>query len=65
MTETKVHVERPAVVLHTRPALDMDERQFFEFCRINRGWRIERSAEGDLEIRVPTGERLVAGTSTW
>ena len=55
MTETKVRVERPTVVLHTRPAIDMDEQQFFEFCRINRGWRIERSAEGDLEIMVPTG----------
>jgi Uma2 family endonuclease len=55
MTETKVRVERPAVVLHTRPALEMDEEQFFEFCQLNREWRIERSAEGDLEVMVPTG----------
>ncbi len=55
MTETKVRVERPAVVLHTRPALEMDEEQFFQFCRINRDWRIERTAEGDLEIMPPTG----------
>ncbi len=55
MTDTKVRVERPAVVLHTRPALDMDEEQFFEFCQLNKDWRIERSAEGDLEIMPPTG----------
>ncbi|MGH3149024.1 MAG: Uma2 family endonuclease [Rubrobacter sp.] len=55
MTETKVRVEHPPVVLHTRPALEMDEEQFFEFCQLNREWRIERSAEGDLEVRVPTG----------
>jgi Uma2 family endonuclease len=55
VTETKVRVERPAVVLHTRPALKMDEDQFFEFCQLNRDWRIERTAEGDLEIMPPTG----------
>ena len=33
----------------------MDEDQFFEFCQLNKGWRIERTAEGDLEIMVPTG----------
>jgi len=53
--ETKVRVEHPPVVLHTRPAFDMDEEQFFEFCQINRDWRIERTAEGDLEIMPPTG----------
>ena len=43
-------------MLHTRPALlEMDEEQFFEFCQLNRGWRIERSAEGDLEVIVPAG----------
>ncbi len=55
MTETKIRTEIPPMVLHTRPALEMDEEQFFEFCRINRDWRIERTAEGDLEIMPPTG----------
>jgi len=55
VTETKVRIEYPLVVLHTRPALEMDEEQLFEFCQINRDWRIERTAEGDLEIMVPTG----------
>ena len=49
-------MEHPPVVLHTRPALEMDEEQFFEFCQLNRDWRIERSAEGNLEIiMVPAG----------
>ncbi|MDP9487283.1 MAG: Uma2 family endonuclease [Actinomycetota bacterium] len=55
MTEAKIRTEIPPVVLHTRPALDMDEEQFFEFCRLNRDWRIERTADGDLEIMPPTG----------
>jgi Uma2 family endonuclease len=55
VTQTKVRAEHPPVVLHTRPALDMDEEQFFEFCQLNKDWRIERTAEGDLEILPPTG----------
>lgn len=55
MMETQVRVEHPPVVLHTRPALEMDAEQLFEFCQLNRDWRIERTAEGDLEIMPPTG----------
>lgn len=55
MAETKIRTEIPPMVLHTRPALEMDEEQLFEFCQINRDWRIERTAEGDLEIMPPTG----------
>jgi Uma2 family endonuclease len=55
LAENKFRTEIHPVVLHTRPALDMDEEQFFEFCRINRDWRIARTAEGDLEILPPTG----------
>ena len=55
MTKTRFRIEYPPVVLRTRPALEMDEEQFFEFCQINRDWRIERTAEGDLEIMPPTG----------
>ncbi len=45
------------MVLHTRPALEMDEEQFFEFCQLNPDLRIERNAEGDLEIMSPAGGR--------
>ncbi len=55
MTEAVIHAGYPPLVLHTRPALDMDEQQFFEFCQLNRDWRIERTSEGDLEIMPPTG----------
>jgi Uma2 family endonuclease len=45
-------LEEP-VVVHTRPGLDMDEEQFFQFCRINRDLQIERTAQGDLLIMAP------------
>ena len=32
------------MVLRTRPALEMDDEYLFEFCQINREWRIERTA---------------------
>ncbi|MGB3681877.1 MAG: Uma2 family endonuclease [Rubrobacteraceae bacterium] len=54
-TKVKVRTEYHPVVLHTHPALDMDEEQFFEFCQLNRDVRIERTAEGDLEVMPPTG----------
>ena len=43
------------VVLRTRPAFDLDDEQFFEFCQLNDELRIERSADGDIEIMPPTG----------
>jgi Uma2 family endonuclease len=42
-------------VLRTRPALDLTEDQFFALCQLNRDLRIERNAEGDLEIMAPAG----------
>jgi Uma2 family endonuclease len=33
----------------------MSDDEFFEFCRVNRELRIERTAEGDLIIMSPTG----------
>jgi Uma2 family endonuclease len=57
MTETKVKVrtEYHPVVLHTHPVLDLDEEQFFRFCQQNKDLRIERTAEGDLEVMPPAG----------
>jgi Uma2 family endonuclease len=55
VAQTKVRMEIPPMVLHTRPALNVDEPQFFEFCQLNKDWRIERTLEGDMEIMVPTG----------
>jgi Uma2 family endonuclease len=57
MTDTKVQVrtEYHPVVLHTHPMLDLDEEQFFRFCQQNKDLRIERTAEGDLEVMPPAG----------
>lgn len=52
---TKIRTEYPPLVLHLGQALEMDERQFFRFCRMNDELRIERTAERDLEITSPAG----------
>jgi Uma2 family endonuclease len=55
MAETKFRTEQPPMVLRTNPVLEMGDERLFDFCRINREWRIERTAEGELEIMPPTG----------
>lgn len=48
--------ERNALVtLQLWPAIEMTDAQFFEFCQLNRDWRIERTKEGELEIISPSG----------
>ncbi len=55
MTEALIRTEIPPLVLRMHPAIKMDDQQFFEFCQQNPDLRIERTAEGDLEIMPPTG----------
>ena len=55
-------LEQP-VVVHTRPAIDMDDEQFFQFCQVNRDLQIERSAEGDILIMAPEGGSSGFGSS--
>lgn len=43
------------VVLQMHPIVDLDDEQFFAFCQLNRDWRIERTAEGELVVMPPTG----------
>ena len=43
------------LLLHLRPAIEMTEDQFFDFCQINRELQIERTAEGDILIMAPEG----------
>jgi Uma2 family endonuclease len=57
MTETLTRVESPPLVLHLRPAIELSDEQFFAFCRLNPDLRIERTAEGDVEIMSPAGGR--------
>jgi Uma2 family endonuclease len=45
-------LEQP-VVVHTRPAIEMDDEQFFHFCQANRDLQLERTAEGDILIIAP------------
>jgi Uma2 family endonuclease len=35
----------------------MSDREFGEFCQLNRDWRFERTKEGDLIVMSPTGGR--------
>ena len=44
-----------AIVLQMPPELQMTDEQFFEFCQINRGLRIERNKLGEISIMPPTG----------
>ena len=44
-----------AIVLQMPPELQMTDEQFFEFCQINRGLRIERNKLGEISIMAPTG----------
>ncbi|MBW4615360.1 MAG: Uma2 family endonuclease [Desmonostoc vinosum HA7617-LM4] len=43
------------IVLQLQPAIAMTNDQFYEFCQLNRDFRIERNAAGELEIMSPTG----------
>ena len=49
------------IVLTLRPLIEMNDRQFAEFCSLNRDLHIERTATGELEIMAPafseTGNR--------
>lgn len=43
------------LVLRLGPALELSEDQFFDLCQINGELRIERTADGVLEIMPPAG----------
>src|SRR2546423_12522470 len=55
-------LEEP-VVVHTRPAIELDEEQFFQFCQLNNELQIERTADGDILIMAPEGGSSGAGSS--
>ena len=55
MLTTSIHGEGWPVVLQMRPIVELDDNQFFAFCQLNRDWRIERTAEGELVVMPPTG----------
>ena len=63
MAQTTWLVERERLVVHTRPVIDMDDEQFFQFCQLNRDLQIERTTEGDIIIMAPEGGSSGLGSS--
>jgi Uma2 family endonuclease len=55
MLPTTLSTENTPLVLQISPALDMTDEQFFALCQLNRDYRIERNAKGELIIMPPTG----------
>ncbi|MGF1492365.1 MAG: Uma2 family endonuclease [Microcoleaceae cyanobacterium] len=47
--------EASPIVLQMRPVFEMSDEQFFQFCQLNRDYRIERNAAGEMIIMSPTG----------
>ncbi len=56
-------VEQEPLVVHTRPVINMDDEQFFQFCQLNRDLQIERTAEGDIIIIAPEAGSSGLGSS--
>ena len=56
-------IEQEPLVVHTRPVIDMDEKQFFQFCQLNRDLQIERTSEGDILIMAPEAGSSGRGSS--
>ncbi|QMS88021.1 Uma2 family endonuclease [Nostoc edaphicum CCNP1411] len=54
-TNLPVATEIIPVVLQLQPAIALTEDQFYEFCQLNRDFRIERNPAGELVIMPPTG----------
>jgi len=72
METTATGVHGAPLVLRMRPAFDMTDDEFFEFCQLNRDLRFERTAEGDIVVMPPTGwetsarnSRLTAQLARW
>ena len=63
---------KTTLILHWPRSLPLSDNQFYEFCRANEAWRIERTAQGDCVIMSPTGgetswrnSRLITLLSIW
>jgi Uma2 family endonuclease len=72
MAEVINLIETPPLMLQLYPAIQLTDDQFFEFCQLNRDFRIERTAKGELLIMSPTGGktgrrnfRLIQQLANW
>jgi Uma2 family endonuclease len=63
MTTAQSEIGQQPLILHTRPMFEMSDELFFNFCQANREWRIERTAEGEVQIMPPTGWETGASNS--
>jgi Uma2 family endonuclease len=55
MTKVLPQVEIHPVVLKLTPVINLTDDQLFELCQLNRDWRIEYTAQGELIVMPPTG----------
>jgi Uma2 family endonuclease len=55
MTKVLPQVEIHPVVLKLTPVIHLTDDQLFELCQLNRDWRIEYTAQGELIVMPPTG----------
>jgi Uma2 family endonuclease len=55
MTKVLPQVEIHPVVLKLTPVVNLTDNQLFELCQLNRDWRIEYTAQGELIVMPPTG----------
>lgn len=54
-TQLPIITEIVPMILQLNPAIALTDEQFFSLCQLNRDFRIERNAQGDLVIMAPTG----------
>ncbi|MBC5793725.1 Uma2 family endonuclease [Sphaerospermopsis sp. LEGE 00249] len=54
-TQTPTGTDILPMVIKMQPDIIMTDDQFFDFCQLNRDFRIERNQFGDLLIMSPTG----------
>jgi Uma2 family endonuclease len=55
MTIVVPQIEIHPVVLRLKPVITLTDDQLFELCQLNRDWRIEYTAQGELIVMPPTG----------
>jgi Uma2 family endonuclease len=55
MTKVLPQVEIHPVVLKLTPVINLTDDQLFELCQLNRDWRIEYTAQGELIVMPPIG----------
>ncbi|MEA5592759.1 Uma2 family endonuclease [Rivularia sp. UHCC 0363] len=50
-----IAIEVTPMVLKFHPVISITDEQLFEFCQLNKDFRIERKANGEIVIMSPTG----------